>query len=722
LVIHIRRFGAGGPAVGANYLLFMRVPVLILWSIPFTGLVAFGADSKEAVKPTLIEIQKKAAKFGTILTADTFESTPQEISKSTDEAIARANKSLDAIGALDPKKVTFKNTIRAMDDLRSDFLQVVDRIGVLREAAPDSKMREAAIEADQKFNDWGVGIDYRKDVYKSIKAYAATNPKLRGEDARLLEYQVRDYKRAGLDLPEDQQKVVEDLRKELARDETLFGVNLNNSSAKVKFTKSELQGVPEAAITRFKTGEDEYTLDGNITFQAELVLDNAVSEEARKKMYVARDNRAREKNLPLLAKVVQLRQEIGPKLGYKTWADYQTEQRMAKTGQNALDFLEKLKDGLEPKYQAEIAELKQIKSVSQGNTTPDVNIWDWRYLAEQLRQQKYQVDAQALKVYFPFDKVLQGMFGVYERIFGIQIVEVQPPSKYVADLKLFAVLDKGSGAPLGLLYMDLFPRPGKFNHFANFSLIEGKRLENGKYQRPTTSLICNFPEPDKDGVSLLSHEQVTIIFHEFGHAMHAILTQAKYVRFSGTSVPQDFVEAPSQMLEYFPRDKGVLDGFAADYRDPSKKIPAEILAQLKASDLATKGLFYRRQLSFGILDLKLHSGVTPEDLADLNGYCNKVMGSVFLPPDPSTAMVASFGHLMGYDAGYYGYAWADSIAADMASVFEAAPDRFLDIKIGRRLRDEIYAQGNSRDITVSIEKFLGRKQSTAPFLKHVGIQ
>jgi len=166
----------------------------------------------------------------------------------------------------------------------------------------------------------------------------------------------------------------------------------------------------------------------------------------------------------------------------------------------------------------------------------------------------------------------------------------------------------------------------------------------------------------------------------------------------------------------------VLDRFAADYRDPSKKIPASSLAQLKAADLATKGLFYRRQLSFGILDLTLHSGVTPEQLADLNNFCNKILGEVFLPPDPSTAMVASFGHLMGYDAGYYGYAWADSIAADMASIFEAAPDKFLDVKIGRKLRNEIYAQGDSRDITVSIEKFLGRKQSTAPFLKHVGLQ
>jgi thimet oligopeptidase len=271
--------------------------------------------------------------------------------------------------------------------------------------------------------------------------------------------------------------------------------------------------------------------------------------------------------------------------------------------------------------------------------------------------------------------------------------------------------------------MDMFPRPGKFNHFANFSLIDGKRLENGRYQRPTTSLLCNFPTPSGDHPSLLTHQHVTTIFHEFGHAMHAILTQAKYVRFSGTNVPQDFVEAPSQMLEYFSWDKKVLDGFAADYRDSTKKIPEEVLSKLKAADLATKAFYYRRQLGLAMVDLRLHSGLTDDQLNHLNDFCNGVTGEIFLPPDPSTAAVASFGHIMGdYDAGYYGYAWADAIAADMASVFQQAPGGFLDEKVGRKLRDEIYAQGNSRDITISIEKFLGRKQSIDPFLKHIGIQ
>jgi thimet oligopeptidase len=203
--------------------------------------------------------------------------------------------------------------------------------------------------------------------------------------------------------------------------------------------------------------------------------------------------------------------------------------------------------------------------------------------------------------------------------------------------------------------------------------------------------------------------------------MHTILTRAKYSRFSGTSVPRDFVEAPSQMLENWPWDKKVLDSFAADYRDPSKKIPADVLAQLKEARLATEGSFYRRQLSFGMMDLALHTQIHADNQQDTLPLSNKTLGDVFLPMPENTAFVAYFGHIIGYGAGYYGYAWADAIAADMATVFEKSPDGYFDEKAGMRLRKEIYEVGDSRDVNVSIEKFLGRPRSLNPFLKKIGI-
>jgi Zn-dependent oligopeptidase len=220
---------------------------------------------------------------------------------------------------------------------------------------------------------------------------------------------------------------------------------------------------------------------------------------------------------------------------------------------------------------------------------------------------------------------------------------------------------------------------------------------------------------------LLTHQEVETLFHEFGHALHSIVTHAKYRRFAGTHVPGDFVEAPSQMLQNWVWDKKVLDTFAADYRDPSKKIPSEIIKKMNDAKLANAGVFYRRQFAFASLDLALHDR-HPEDMSyDCVAISNPILEKVFLPIDPSTTFVSYFGHLNGYDAGYYGYAWADAIAADMATVFEKAKDGYLDKQAGLKLRREIYEPGDSRDVTVSIEKFLGRKQSIQPFLKKIGI-
>jgi thimet oligopeptidase len=236
------------------------------------------------------------------------------------------------------------------------------------------------------------------------------------------------------------------------------------------------------------------------------------------------------------------------------------------------------------------------------------------------------------------------------------------------------------------------------------------------------ALICNFPSPTKDKPSLLAHTDVETLFHEFGHAMHSIMTRAHYGRFSGTSVPGDFVEAPSQMLENWVWDKKVLDSFAADYRDPAKKIPAEILAKLQEAKLATEGTRYRRQVALALTDMALHTKIHDGNTNEVVPLSNEVFGDAFIALVPDTAFVAYFGHLMGYDAGYYGYAWSDAIAADMATVFAHAPEGYFDQAAGRRLRTEVYEQGDSRDVNVSIEKFLGRQRSLDPFLKKIGIE
>jgi thimet oligopeptidase len=511
------------------------------------------------------------------------------------------------------------------------------------------------------------------------------------------------------------------MRKELSSLSTDFEENIEKAKLPLKFTRAELAGVPDDFLKQVKTGDDEYTVMANITWHYLTILDNAKREDTRKKFLIAQCDLAREENIPLLQKILVLRDGIAHKLGYKSYADYDTETKMVKNAATAIAFEQKLETGLQPKFDAELEEFRKLKVQETGDANAKINIWDWRYFASQLKKEKYNVDAEQLRVYFPYQHVLDGMFAIYQRIFGLKFERVEPPYKWIGDLQLYAVSDAKTGEPLGLFYLDMFPRDGKYHHFAQFGIIEGKLLPDGKYQRPVCALICNFPTPTRDHPSLMSHDDVETIFHEFGHAMHTILTRAKYSRFSGTSVPRDFVEAPSQMLENWAWDKNVLDTFAADYRDPSKKIPADVLAQLKAARLATEGSFYRRQLSFGIMDLALHTQIHADNADQVLPLSNKVLSDVFLPMPPDTAFVAYFGHIIGYGAGYYGYAWADAIAADMATVFEKSPDGYFDKKAGMRLRKEIYEVGDSRDVNISIEKFLGRPRSLEPFLKKIGI-
>jgi len=672
---------------------------------------------------TLKQFQKRADKFNAVVSLPQFETTTNAIRATLTNTIATGNAALDRIGKLNPKRVTFKNTILALDDMGAELGLVANRFSLIKETSTSEALRDATTDAIKELEEWMVGLDYREDVYKSLKAFAATKPKLAGEDAKLLEETMRDYRRAGLELPKAQRDEVEKLRKQLASLTTDFESNVTKAQKAVKFTKAELEGVPEdflKQIKREKAG-DEYVVMANITFHYLMVMENAKREEVRKKLIVEHDNLARAENIPLLEKILPLRDDIAKKLGYKTWADYKTEVKMVKTGANAIKFLRDLNTGLQPKFDAELREFQKLKAKETADAKAKMNVWDWRYFQNQLKKQKYNVDAEQLRVYFPMERALKGMFDIYQSIFGLKFERMEPPYKWIGDLELWTVSDAKSGEPLGLFYLDMFPREGKYHHFAQFGIIEGKVLPDGKYQRPTVALICNFPSPTKDHPSLLAHSDVETLFHEFGHAMHSILTRAKYIRFSGTSVPRDFVEAPSQMLENWVWDKKVLDSFAADYRDPSKKIPADILAKLKEAKLATEGTRYRRQISFGLTDLELHTKIHDANAKESLPLANKTLSDVFLPLAPDTAFVAYFGHLMGYDAGYYGYAWADAIAADMATVFEKAPNGYFDKEAGMRLRKEIYEPGDSRDVNVSIKKFLGRERSNEPFLKKLGI-
>lgn len=300
---------------------------------------------------------------------------------------------------------------------------------------------------------------------------------------------------------------------------------------------------------------------------------------------------------------------------------------------------------LQPKFAAELATLRSLKAAETKQGDARLEAWDISYYTNKLLKDRFAVDTEALRVYFPYQATLEGMFAIYQEIFGLKFTAIEPPYVSAPGVQLYVVEDATTGAPMSAFYLDMFPREGKYNHFACFSQKQGGVMADGRYDLPVAALICNFPAPSPDKPSLLKQSDVVTLFHEFGHVMHAMLSRSRCVYHTAFAVPQDFVEAPSQMLENWARDKTVLDTFAA-----------------------------------------------------------------------------YFGHYAGYDAGYYGYQWARVLAIDMASEFTKAPGGFLDTNVGRRLRNEVYGVGHTRDVAESVEKFLGRPRSQPPFLDYVGIK
>jgi Zn-dependent oligopeptidase len=674
---------------------------------------------------TVAEFQALTAPFHSEIRVPPFEATAPQIAADAAAAIAAGQAALDRIAQQDPSAATFESTFGALDAENADFALANACISFVKNTHPDKAVRSAAEEAEKKLDKWSVGSDYREDVYAALRAFAATKPSLGGEDQRLFDFTLRDYRREGFELPPAKRQELEAMFKELGDMQTDFEANVVQARSALVFTRAQLAGVPDAFLTSpgVKTGDDAYTILVNVTPQRMIVQQNCSVADTRAKVSVAEFHLAAEKNNALLNKIVALRAKIARTLGYGSWDDYRIEVKMAKNDATATTFIEDLIRGIQPKFDAELAEMRAIKVAETGDPTAQIVFSDWRYYQNQVVKRKYTVDTEALRVYFPFEHVLKGMFAIYQSIFGLRFEQLQAPYVWADGVTLWGVTDAKSGEPMGLFYLDMFPREGKYNHFAEFPIQAGRMLPSGTYLRPTVALLCNFPPPANGAPSLLDHQEVTTLFHEFGHCMHAILTRAHRGRFSGTSVPRDFVEAPSQMLENWTYDKAVLDTFAADYRDPSKKVPAETLARLNEVHLATMGVFYRRQLAFALLDLNLHGPRAEGAPVDSQVETNQVLDRVFLPVPDDSDFVAYFGHLGGgYDAGYYGYAWADAIASDMATVFKASPGGFLDPGAGMRMREEIYSQGGARDVSVSIEAFLGRPRSIAPFLKKLGIQ
>src|SRR5437016_5555604 len=325
-------------------------------------LAAWRLDLCAGELKTVDDFRAAAAKANAVLTIADWEQTPEAVEVMMKNAIAEANKALHEIGSQNLKKVTFKSTVVALDDLTYQAGNAANKATIIRETNTNPAMRAAAENAVKAYQEWAVGIDYREDVYKAIKTFADTHPKLTGEDEKLLKETMRDYRRAGLELPPDQRKEVEQLRKELSKLGTDFDSNIVKANAPVMFTKADLDGLPDSffASPGIKTGDDVYTVMANVTWQFNTVQENAKSEPTRKQLYLIREALGKKKNVPVLNEMLALRNQIALRPGYKSWDDYQTEVKMAKTGANAEKYINDLVAGSQPKFDSERSEERRV--------------------------------------------------------------------------------------------------------------------------------------------------------------------------------------------------------------------------------------------------------------------------------------------------------------------------------------------------------------------------
>ncbi|MBI4370167.1 MAG: Zn-dependent oligopeptidase [Elusimicrobia bacterium] len=647
-----------------------------------------------------------------------FDLTPQQIKDACKAAKDKSEEGLKKIAAVAANDKDFENTVLAFENVVQEYSDATTGPGFLNYVSMDKGVRDASHECETDAGQYGVDVYTKEDVYHAIKSVADAKPALGGVDSKLMNKILLEFERNGLGADAQKRAKIKSLKKKLIDLELQFSKNLNEYEDHLEVAANELEGMPEDFIVRLATtadGKYKVTLDYPDYFP---FMENAKNAEARRRLEYKYNNRGSTTNVRLMEEAITLRHDIARLLGFKTHAHYVMADRMAENPENAEAFLERVGRKLKPKGLAELKERLDLKAKdTQGPDAGIFHYWDYRYYNNQLKILKYDVDQEKIKEYFPFDLVLNGMLDIYQKLLGLQFQEMNDAALWHPDVRLFKVMDAESGNLIGYFYMDLFPRDNKYKHAAAFTLVQGRQLPDGSYQRPVAAIVANFNKPTADRPSLFKHDEVETFFHEFGHIMHQVVTTAKYGRFSGTNVSRDFVEAPSQIFENWVWDKDILKKISGHYLDKSKKLPDDLLDRMIMAKNMDSGLRYLRQTFFASVDLKYHAGRK----ADTTAVYEKLQKEISLVPmTKGTHPEAGFGHLMGgYDAGYYGYMWSEVYAADMFSRFEK--EGVLNPETGRQYRKLILEPGRSYDEMGQLKKFLGREPNEDAFLKSIGL-
>jgi thimet oligopeptidase len=641
--------------------------------------------------------------------------TPQSVTGGGVAAVAKANSLVRGMLAVPEAERTFANTLRPLDQVENVLDSAIGAYGFLSYVGKDAGLREAGREQETALEKHKVSLGFREDIYEAVTAYAGTAQAqaLTGERKRLLDFTLRDYERNGFGLPEQKRREVQELQEKLVELGLAFEKNLADWEDGIEVSPERAGGLPAEFLARLeKTESGNYFVSLDYPEMVPF-MENAADEELRRELLRKYLQQGYPQNVEILEEALAIRDRIARLLGYESWSHYVLEIRVAKTPETVSAFLEDLRERIDPKFAADVAAMRSDCPQEDGQ---GIDFWDWRYYNTRQLEERYHVDAFEVSKYFPLERVLDGLFGITAELFGLEYEEIGSPDAWHEDVQLFAIHDAQSGELISYFYTDLFPREGKFSHVAAFTLRPGGSDENGRRQIPVSAIVGNFTKPTPDEPSLLTHDEVETLFHEFGHILHQTLTRAKYRRFAGTSVERDFVEAPSQCMEHWVWEPEMLDRFAAHY-ETGEKLPREMLDGMLAAKHLNSGIRWLRQVYYATLDLTYHQAGETKDTTEIMEKLHPICG---FPVMEGTHMQAGFGHLFGYDSAYYGYLWAKVYADDLFSAFQAAG--LVDPQIGRRYRREILEAGGTRDGGELIRGFLGREPDSRAFLEDLGLE
>lgn len=575
---------------------------------------------------------------------------------------------------------------------------------LLQNVAADKATRDAAQACLEKL------LPFETELYQSVALYERVRA-LKPKDGIETVYQkdlFEKFEDGGATLAPDKRKRAKAILDELEKLGLAFQKNINEDGTTVTITPAEAAGMSEAWLKARKRDDQ-----GNLVLGMDYptivpFLEQATNADARKRVWMAKNREGGEKNLQILEQALALRFELAQLHGAPDFATYALKRRMAQTPAAVYDFLGKVKTAAGPLQEKEFAELRAEKAKLDGTPAADtrLNRWDISFLKERVRKSRYSVDQEALRAYFPTEASVQFAMELARQLYGVEFVARDVPVWH-KDVRYYDVYDRlpdgKRGAFVGGIYLDLFPRDGKYNHAAAFP-VRGVSTLVGR--TPVSVLVANLNEKG------LNHEELETLLHEYGHVLHGVLSKTRYVDQSGTSVKRDFVEAPSQMFEEWARREQPLALFA-QICPTCPRLSRQQIDQLEAARKFGLGNFFARQGEYALYDMKLHTGrpgapMPPWIAIENAGPLGYVEGSLF---------PAGFGHLLsGYAAGYYGYMWSQVLALDMLSAFDG---KLMNPAVGQRYRQSILASGGQRPPQALVEAFLGRQPSSDAFYAEI---